>query len=62
MNLQINQQDYDVMAESDEVILKKKIKQLLDEYERLKNKSTNLDKEIEILENVNMELKYKVFV
>ncbi|KAF7286830.1 hypothetical protein GWI33_003887 [Rhynchophorus ferrugineus] len=63
LNLQSKQQEgYNNIIDPDKNLLKRKIEHLLNKYDQLKSRSINLDKEIKILENVNMELKYKVFM
>lgn len=52
--------DLEIPECSDKTI-KKKFKKLLDDYEQLKNKSLGLNREIEVLECVNIELKSKIF-
>ncbi|XP_076265049.1 uncharacterized protein LOC143199143 [Rhynchophorus ferrugineus] len=62
LNLQSKQEGYNNIVDLDKNLLKRKIEYLLNKYDQLKSRSINLDKEIKILENVNMELKYKVFM
>lgn len=54
-------QDTNIVLDDCDKSVKRNFKQLLEDYEQLKERSVGLSQEIKVLEGVNIELKCKIF-